>query len=140
MNHPGAAGIRRPRVAATAAIAAAGLSGLYFVNPNTTHVPLCPLHAMTGLWCPLCGSTRACYALLHGQLHTALSDNALFVLGLPLLLLWWFWRQPGNVAARTARTHGRGLQRAGFWAVLAVGLIFGIVRNLPWGSWLAPPA
>ena len=46
--------------------------GLYLVNPNTSHVPLCPLHALTGFWCPLCGATRACYALLHGRLGTAL--------------------------------------------------------------------
>jgi hypothetical protein len=118
--------------AISAGVALAGAAGLYFVNPNTTHVPLCPLHAMTGLWCPLCGATRATYALLHGQFGTALHDNALYVLGLPLLaLLWWRWwhPEPGR------RGAGRGLS----WAVVAIALVFGVVRNLPVGSWLAPP-
>ncbi|MDQ2838690.1 MAG: DUF2752 domain-containing protein [Actinomycetota bacterium] len=120
----------------TGALAALGAAGLYLVNPNTTHVPLCPLHAMTGLWCPLCGATRATYALLHGDLATALHDNALYVLLLPLLaVLWWRWaRLPAGAV------NGRLLPRPVFWALLAVALVFGVLRNLPAGSWLAPPA
>jgi hypothetical protein len=124
--------------------AAAGLAALpviYLVNPNSTHVPLCPFHAMTGLNCPLCGATRATYALMHGQFATALQDNALYVLGLPaLLLLWWRW----NEAARDPATAGVSRRRVGpAWlgaAVLALGLLFTMVRNLPAGSFLSPPS
>ena len=108
------------------------VGALALVNPNTTHLPLCPFHSMTGLWCPLCGSTRAGYALLHGQFGTALSDNALFVMGLPLLVLLW--------ARRSMRGGtGRLLPRWLYVPALLIALAYGVVRNLPAGSWLAPP-
>jgi hypothetical protein len=119
-----------PRVAAGLAVCSA--AGLYLVDPNTTHVPLCPLHAMTGLWCPLCGSTRAGYALLHAHPGTALQDNALFVLGLPLLALFWlYW-----AGYRGPIRMPRGLR----WTLLVLVLGFSVLRNLPAGSWLVPPA
>ncbi len=128
-------GAERLRPSAVAAVAGAfAVSGLYLVNPNSTHLPLCPLHAMTGLCCPLCGATRASWALLHGHPVTALHDNALYVLALPLLLLIGCWR-----LARPAGAQ-RALPRPIWWGLLVGALAFGIVRNLPAGSWLAPPA
>lgn len=133
--NPGPFGARSAPVRLTA-VALLAVPGLYLVNPNTTHVPLCPLRAMTGLWCPLCGATRAGYALLHGEFQTALHDNALFVLALPLLVVaWWRWLRAGSQPAA-----GRLLPRPALWALLALGLVFGVLRNLPAGSWLAPPA
>ena len=104
---------------------------LYLVDPNSTHVPLCPLHAMTGLWCPLCGATRASHALLHGDLTTALHDNALYVLGLPLLVLWW-WQLTGT------SEHVR-IARPVFWTAAVLAAVFTVARNLGVGSLLAPP-
>lgn len=123
---------RQPAVLAGAVVAGvAGAIGLYFVNPNTTHVPLCPLHSLTGLNCPLCGGTRAAYALLHGQFGTALHDNAFAVIGIPLLLLYWL---------HARRTGAPAVPRWLFWTVVATGLIFGVLRNLPIATALAPPA
>jgi Protein of unknown function (DUF2752) len=108
------------------------VGALALVNPNTTRLPLCPFHSMTGLWCPLCGSTRAGYALLHGQFGTALGDNALFVMSLPLLVLLW-----GRRSMRGGT--GRLLPRWLYVPALLIVLAYGVVRNLPAGSWLAPP-
>jgi hypothetical protein len=130
--------LRRTAPALTAGAVLLALPGLYLVNPNTTHVPLCPLHAATGLWCPLCGATRATHALLHGDLGTALHDNLLFVAILPLLLLAW-WRWAGQDRTPGAQRN-RLLPRPVFFAVLALAIVFGVLRNLPVGSWLAPPA
>ncbi|HET6209850.1 MAG TPA: DUF2752 domain-containing protein [Jatrophihabitans sp.] len=129
------AGTRTPSLpAVTAGLFA--VAGLCLVNPNTTHIPLCPLHAATGLWCPLCGTIRAGYALLHGQWSTALHDNLLVLALAPLLLGAW-WRQAG----RDPSTDRAGLlPRPVFGAVLVLAVLFGVLRNLPIGSWLAPPA
>ena len=121
---------------ATAGVALGGLALVYSVNPNTTHIPLCPLHAMTGLNCPLCGATRATYALLHGQLVTALHDNAFYLAAIPLLLFAWFRWYAG---AREGVPRS-GLSRSVLVTVIVVGLVFGVVRNLPLGAWLSPPA
>jgi hypothetical protein len=117
-----------------AALAAAAV--LWLVDPNTHRLPLCPLHELTGLWCPFCGCTRAGYALLHGQLATAWQDNALFVAALPVLaLLCRRWlSSAGSGPAR------RPLPRPVVWAGIVLVLAFGVARNLPSGSWLAPPA
>ena len=42
-------------------------------------IPLlpCPFHALTGLPCPLCGSTHALLALAHGDLRAAFGWNPL---------------------------------------------------------------
>ena len=109
----------------------AAVAGLLVVNPNTTHLPLCPLHAMTGLWCPLCGSTRASYALLHGQFGVALHDNVLFVTALPVLLVLWLRRA-------AAGGNGRLVPSWLCWTAIVLALGFGVLRNLPVGSWLAP--
>jgi len=118
-----------PRVGIGVALLGTGV--LYFVNPNTTHIPLCPLHAMTGWWCPLCGGTRAVHAVLHGQFRIAAQDNALLLIGLPLLVARCWYR---------ARTRPGAALPA--WAIVAfvlIGLGFSVLRNLPAGSWLAPP-
>lgn len=39
--------------------------------------PLCPLHALSEIPCPTCGTTRAAGALLHGDFKTALLFNPL---------------------------------------------------------------
>jgi hypothetical protein len=110
--------------------ALAAVAGLWLFDPNTHRIPLCPLHAMTGLWCPFCGSTRAAHALLHAQPALALHDNALFVAALPLLVLFW-WRQRFTAA--------RPLPGLAMWAGVVLALAFGALRNLPQGGWLAPP-
>ena len=125
----------RRRTATMAVAAAVTAPVLWAVDPATTRLPLCPLHAATGLWCPLCGGLRATHALLHGDLGAALSDNALCVLGIPVLAWLWlrYYRPSGSRATR------RRLPRPAVAALVVLAMIFGIVRNLPAGSWLAPP-
>ena len=45
------------------------------------HQPVaCPLRALTGIPCPLCGMTRACVAAVHGHLAASLAFNPAGVL------------------------------------------------------------
>ncbi len=87
--------------------------------------PPCPLRALTGLDCPLCGATRATHALIRGDLIAALDFNALYVLALPLAVLAGLsWLRSGTMPSFVRHP------RAG-WALLAVGAAFLVVRNLP---------
>lgn len=43
--------------------------GLFIFNIDLREtMPPCSLHSMTGLYCPGCGGTRACYALMQGHI------------------------------------------------------------------------
>jgi hypothetical protein len=103
-------------------------------DPAHRHVPLCPFHAATGAWCPLCGGLRAANALARGQWTTAFHDNALFLGALPLIAVWWF-----DWLLRSRR--GEGSPRVRTRAVLVVVLVavaFTVVRNLPFATTLRP--
>ena len=98
-------------------------------NPLHRHVPLCPLHAATGLWCPLCGALRAADTLARGHLGTALHYNLLLVTAVPLAVLWWL-----DAASRTRRgLSRRRVPRIAIAAALVLAVSFTIVRNTPWG-------
>jgi hypothetical protein len=131
--------VGRTFVVAVSAAALGCLGCLALFDPATAgFYPPCPFHALSGLYCPGCGSLRALHQLAHGHLLAALDLNGLTVLALPLVLYAWlsaartaFGRRPLPVP-RLPRTLG-------FWA-LAVVLAFWVLRNLPWYPWqiLAP--
>lgn len=118
--------------------ATAALAILFFFSPTQyPFYPRCPLHALTGLHCPGCGSLRAMHSLLHGDLASAFHFNALLILSLPLLACLGFH------SLRASR--GKPPTHAGprpFWLWLFFGamIVFGVVRNLPFApfSHLAP--
>ena len=64
--------------AALVGLALAGVGMLFAFDPAVTDwFPSCPLFALTGWLCPLCGSLRAGHALLHGHVGAALALNPL---------------------------------------------------------------
>ena len=114
------------RHVALAAVGCVALGVVALVDPSEwTLTPPCPLRALTGLDCPLCGATRATHALVHGQLATALDFNALYVVLVPvMLLLGLLWLVRGRVPALVRRASTA-------WVLLSVGVAFAVVRNLP---------
>ena len=92
----------------------------YVFDPVITpFLPRCPLHALTGLNCPGCGSMRALHQLAHGHLSAAFALNPLAMLALPFLA-YCTWR------GETPR-----LKPGWIRALLAVVVLFGILRNIP---------
>ena len=91
---------------------------------------ICPFRALTGLDCPGCGMTRAVSHVVRGQVGAAVDYNALMVLAVPVALyLYLTW---------LASLWGRRLPplRLGPRAtavVIAAGVGFAVVRNLPFG-------
>ena len=98
----------------------------------------CPWLALTGFYCPGCGGLRAVNDLGNGDLVGAASSNIVFVAAVPLLLfLWVRWLQRSwSGAERTAMSSSRSGALIAVFTVVMV--VFGVVRNLPAGSWLAP--
>lgn len=92
---------------------------------------LCPLHRLTGLWCPLCGGTRATRELIRGDLWGALGYNPFaLVVEMVVVLLVVRWLLASSRGRRRQFITGREgiLLGAGCAA-------FAVVRNLP-GMWV----
>lgn len=106
------------------------------VDPNEPgHYPVCPLLRFTGILCPGCGGLRSAHAFVHGDLPAALGANALAVVGYGLfgvLIVLWLIRAVRGLPMRLA------VPPALWWGIGAVLALFTLVRNLPFGSALAP--
>lgn len=119
-------------VGATAAV----LTVVRLVDPNEAgHYPTCPWLALTGTYCPGCGSLRATHALAEGDLVTAWQRNPLAVVGFAILA-WIFvaWtRRQWSGRARTTMAPPWML-----WTLLWGVLAFWVLRNVPGWTWLSP--
>ncbi|MET8741070.1 DUF2752 domain-containing protein [Streptomyces sp. NPDC004728] len=106
------------------------------VDPNQPgHYPVCPLLRFTGLYCPGCGGLRSAHAVAHGDIAAALGSNALAVAGYAVFaVLWALW----VVRAWRGRPMSIAAKPVVWWGTGAVLLVFSVVRNLPFGSALAP--
>ncbi len=101
--------------------------------PLGAFAPACPLHALTGVPCPGCGSTRAALALLSGDPVGALAMNPLFTLAFAggalsgvVAPLWVLARGPLPVALGA---RGPGRVRAALVAVIALNWAYLILRG-----------
>jgi len=93
---------------------------------HSAFLPPCPLHALTGFFCPGCGSTRALYLLVHGRPFAALGENALAVTLLPVLI----YEMVAALSRRLPVISTR-LRPWAMWTILATVVLFGILRNVP---------
>ena len=95
------------------------LSVLFLFDPSVSRLfPPCPLHFLTGFYCPGCGSLRAIHLLLHGRFADACKMNPMLVVAIPFLgalLLRRSWAYPVWVP----------------WATLIILVIYGVLRNIP---------
>ncbi len=121
-------GLGAPVAAWAATAGAAGL--LATVDPAGRGLfPPCPFRLLTGLYCPGCGSLRGLHQLLNGKLGVAFGLNPLMMVALPFVLtglVVWTGQRLGLLENRTLQ-----LPRPVPWAVLAVVIAFGILRNVP---------
>jgi hypothetical protein len=117
---------------ALSALAAVFLIWLYYnYDPAKYSFFLqCPFHKLTGLDCPGCGSQRAVYSLLHGDLKGAVHHNLLLVMSLPLLAVQAGYQVKNWV---TRKNHQWALlyHRLTPFIVGAITITYFIVRNLP---------
>ncbi|TDF48474.1 DUF2752 domain-containing protein [Streptomyces sp. WAC05374] len=124
-----------PPLAALAAVAGA-FAYVGAVDPNEPgHYPVCPLFRFTGILCPGCGGLRSAHAFIHGDLVTALGANAAAVAGYLVFavgIVYWLARAARGLPVRIT------LPPVWWWSAGALLAVFSVVRNLPFGSALAP--
>lgn len=112
---------------------------LYFFNPSTSGVyPPSPFRALTGLYCPGCGTLRALHHLLHGHIITAFGLNPLMMLALPYLIYSYISYSAPVILEREIPQIF--IKANWIWLILKVILAYWVLRNIPFApfSWLAP--
>ena len=104
---------------------------LFIFNPNEhSFYPECVTYTITGILCPGCGSTRALYQLVHGNIGEAIRLNPAI-----MLVLCMGVTDACRYSIATHRDHtfktlfSRSKLITGL-IVLAIG--YAILRNLPW--------
>jgi hypothetical protein len=85
----------------SAGAAALAFSLWWFEIPAEPRIKLCGFQWLTGHLCPLCGMTRAVFALAKGRLAQALAFNILSPLGF-VMLFSLFWEHPLRAKLWTA--------------------------------------
>lgn len=139
----GVASRTRHRLAAVACGCALAGAAVYTAlndpgEPGSRFIP-CAFHRVTGLWCPGCGLTRGTHALFTGHPIEALGYNLFTPLALVgIALAWAVWAM--RCWGRTVRSPIERMPARWGTALLAVVLVYGVLRNLPFAPFdaLAP--
>jgi hypothetical protein len=140
MNTTGSTMTRREALRSPALVGAVGLTAaglLHFHDPHSSgSYGFCPFLLLTGRPCPGCGGLRAINDLTRFDIGAAVSSNALAVALVGVLaiafVLWIPHRWRGEDKPMIVLGPRTGI------ALVTVLVVFGVVRNTPWGSWLAP--
>ena len=96
----------------------------------------CIFHKITNLYCPGCGITRAIFSLMEFNIIAAIKYNLLIILVFPFLGYyifinvrdWIFFKERNNLVFSNK-----------VWNfLLIITILFGILRNIDYFSFLAP--
>ena len=88
----------------------------------------CIFHEITGLYCPGCGATRATISLIKLDFYQAFRYNIIVVISIPLFIVYLLYKNKTK----------KEIPNTILYIYLAALLIFGILRNIPYFSFLAP--
>lgn len=126
-----------PLLVAGAFVGAAAL--LHVRDPHAEgSYGFCPFYALTGWWCPGCGGLRAMHNLTDGHLIDAVHSNIFLLPLLVTAVLWWGRWAAGRRRGRSVTAFPFTLGSRAQWVLVGVLVIFTVVRNTPFGTWLAP--
>ena len=124
-------------VAAAALIAAAALVYLYFTGEGEGVGIPCMFHQITGFYCSGCGASRALRSILHFDFYQALRYNAIFTACLPLFAVYFTSLSASYIRFGKDRVSEKISMKI-IYIFVAAALVYGILRNIPALSFLAP--
>lgn len=93
----------------------------------------CVFYEITGLYCPGCGITRSILSLIDGNIYQAFRYNPIIFIDIPLIIIAsiidFIYKDNKKVKKVT---------NAIYIMLLIITLVFGVLRNIPYFSFLAP--
>lgn len=109
---------------------------LHFFPVGTLPYPPCPVHALTGLYCPGCGTTRAASALVNGNVLLAWRQNPLLIPAVMYLMWAWVkmlslsvWYKSIPEKARVVLQKDRAMPKL-LWSLLVGVIVWTVLRNI----------
>lgn len=117
-----------------AAVLAAGI--VYYLSTFVISIK-CPIKRLTGFYCPGCGVTRMFLNMIKLDFNSAFRSNCAVFVCLPFLVLFFAMRTYGYI--KTGIPLYNKPMKIMIAAMTAVLLIFGVLRNIPYFSFLVPP-
>ena len=124
-------------VAAAAFFAAAALAYLYFTGEGEGAGIPCMFYQITGFYCSGCGASRALRSVLHFDFYQAFRYNAVFTLAVPLLVAYFSALAISYIRFGKDKISEKISMKI-VWVLVAAAIIYGILRNIPAFSFLAP--
>ncbi|MDE6384026.1 MAG: DUF2752 domain-containing protein [Paramuribaculum sp.] len=119
---------RRRLILTAAGLIVLAVVVIYLLLPvQSSWLPRCPIHWLTGYDCPGCGSQTALQQLLRGHIADAWSANPFLFIALPILLLTIYADHTSGRHPRLARYL---LSRTAVAAWLIAILLWTLLRNL----------
>ncbi len=101
-----------------------------FVNLDLLGIwPPCPLHTVTGYYCPGCGGTRAVYALLHGNIIRSFLYHP-FVIYTTVICGWFMISQTIQRVSKDRIKIAMSYRDIYLWIGMVLILINVIVKDL----------
>lgn len=99
-----------------------------------TSIQFCLFNKITSLNCPACGSTRMVVSLLNGRVYQAFRYNTFIFISIPYIIIMYIRCSISYVL--TGRLSKAICKSLLVYMILLI--LFGIIRNLPMFSSLAP--
>ena len=105
-----------------------GFAYWLFVEISGWRLP-CLFYEVTGLYCPGCGITRMCVALVRLDFVAAAHNNLFALCALPIGCAMYAYKTIQYI--RTGKTTFQNWEQALYWVLLALCVLFFLLRN--WG-------
>lgn len=104
----------------------------YFNKPGQSKfLPVCPLNYLTGIYCPVCGTTRMIYALLHLDIITAIRCNV-FMFAVSLVLMYSIFVRILKKFSKNRLILYDVIKHPCFTRVIIItSIVFTVLRNIP---------
>ena len=128
----------KKRALILAAALAAAVGCVFLALKTGVGLP-CPVRLLTGFYCPGCGVSRMVLSLIKLDFYGAFRYNPLVFILSPIILLCAAEAAFCYVTGREGKLLKK-IPKPVLWAVIIILVAFGVLRNIPCFSFLAPTA